>query len=1673
MFRGFFQLGGTEIINSARTEAYVAHELAGFGLKGCSACVDINQALGVPKYESPVVDDAPWVDPQSAATQGFYGFYPLELTGSLDDTTTSGVTESILDGGFINSPRAGTREMRYRGIMIARDRLALHAGMTWLKAALHPAPCDIHGGSCTGAVACMYAACPEFDLCYEDLASAAVSVPTGSVSVTTPYDFMTSSTALVQGQFRIPVTDGFITRWSGDRFNDYGPIVSRRTNVVTNPSFTTDVAGWTGVGRGLLRIDQGGVDNGPFLRTGSLPPVFSSGFETPSGTTTIAQNVDTNPSFETSAATAELRRNLVQNPGNTIVNSFLTATRSTSVAAGGYTRFTITDALAADMAQRGSTAVYTGASAIPVEAGASYFVSAEVRSSTAATFMRGYVQFADAAGVLLGGSYPLSTVAVNAAVFNTVAGVIVAPATATRAMISIGYSGVTARAIGETFDIRNLFMEKSTVATTFFDGTTQPRLRTNLALKPYGTWPSNNAALLPVVADTAFVRRPGTTSARSGPTATMIDILGGGVISIYNMGGTGASINVNPSVVPGATYTASVWYAANFANPRVQMNYQWFDAASVAVGSQVNQTITGTTTPANTWARHTLTLPPAPAGAAYVRFSMLVTRGATELTTATDLAWLQDALVEQAPVAREYFDGNMAAVANIAQAWAGTALASLSYTYDTDFTPAWSGTANASASIMRGAAPTGVIMGNGVVIQSSAWATQPGKKSARLTNVANASSTLIVGTLGAGYAAVLIPGWTYTILATRWLAAPLTGTLSSTYAGRAALVAITPSVPGGITTSSPTILPNAAGAASLRWTFTVPADATAVTLRLGHGGGAGSGDVWWDDVAVVPGTYTGPYFDGAYPHPNPDFTTAWAGTPNASISVATAPAIAGVATNPANMISYQTTSSIGTVGTKSLIGVRTGPGVAWLGVKTPGAQAAPVQQSVTFKLRSTADTVAAISFRPIVTTAANEVILAAEESLQAGVTRTLSYTFVSSATAHTDPGLAVTIADGAIGDGIIIDDVVFDILNAPGTVKTATLDSAFGLLEASFAIRAVTSTTVTVEIRAAADGTLLGSRAVETTPDWQRFTVLANNGRAVYVSFTATQNFDLDQVMVESGHNGLPYFDGSTTPFEPFPESVHSGTYAMAWTEKVDGSESTMTWVMPGATSTPTTEQILELNEGCEPGWTATLLPLAGSISSGWFEYTVREPISAQVQAEPYERYFHDVVVTAGPTIVTEYAFSTGMAVEVEFTMVAGTPFAYGNTDELLEAIPMSTVPTFPINDTEACPVEDTAPVLDPDCPPLPKPPRPPAVPNVCVDPITTWQRYSYVIDADEVSGWSQMLPTVLLASGAAALRQVRVRFTPNPFEFPIASETRINRVTNPNVKTAADWKSIGGIEDETDNVGYGINLPDELKMLMRVKNKLEYAAPNTWGVLNGAAGHNLVTAGTVVDAGMYVATYGPTLRGRMRVTFRDAANAAVSTVYGTPKYIPARDSKGRDVWTRFTLPKLTVPAGAVRAELVVTNYDELPKGWFSIDATGASIEVRQSTDTSSAAKSYFDGNTKDGAGRVYSWLGTPGLSQSSAVYSAIDPCGWCSEFILSYLPANSELTVDGLTRSAYTTLTNGAIKQASHLLYATNGAPMSWPSLSCGIQYVMSVDVPQGTQPNLKVSLALTRQES
>jgi hypothetical protein len=181
-----------------------------------------------------------------------------------------------------------------------------------------------------------------------------------------------------------------------------------------------------------------------------------------------------------------------------------------------------------------------------------------------------------------------------------------------------------------------------------------------------------------------------------------------------------------------------------------------------------------------------------------------------------------------------------------------------------DFTYNWVAGANASASQQKALSVVNTPGGNCAPIQSTNWA-KNGSKSLRIIPTSKGAALDT-------YARIeLLPqlaeGKTYTIFGTLRLATPQTGGTSGISQGRNLFLDINGAGGGtrsyGYTAQSP----NVAGEYEHRMTFTVPAVSGAPVLSLGVRlyNGTSAGEVYWDSLMLVEGTYTGSYVDGDFP----------------------------------------------------------------------------------------------------------------------------------------------------------------------------------------------------------------------------------------------------------------------------------------------------------------------------------------------------------------------------------------------------------------------------------------------------------------------------------------------------------------------------------------------------------------------------------------------------------------------------------------------------------------------------------------------------------------------------------------------------------------------------------------------------------------------------------------
>lgn len=152
MFTGYFSLGGNEVGNNARAIGYARTSDCPIMWHRGETCDNLAEALHDNVYEYQFIDQAPWYDPDDPDVTGrFLGLYVVSISGLSDSTRAATVTEKNTDGAQVSGYRHTSREVRVRAFLTARGMDALEAGMTWLRNALEPNACGMHGNVDCGA----------------------------------------------------------------------------------------------------------------------------------------------------------------------------------------------------------------------------------------------------------------------------------------------------------------------------------------------------------------------------------------------------------------------------------------------------------------------------------------------------------------------------------------------------------------------------------------------------------------------------------------------------------------------------------------------------------------------------------------------------------------------------------------------------------------------------------------------------------------------------------------------------------------------------------------------------------------------------------------------------------------------------------------------------------------------------------------------------------------------------------------------------------------------------------------------------------------------------------------------------------------------------------------------------------------------------------------------------------------------------------------------------------------------------------------------------------------------------------------------------------------------------------------------------------------------------------
>lgn len=302
MFEGYLELGGNEIVNSARSAGYLASGDCPSNWIVCPPCDGILDAAGGLPYTLANIADAPWYDEQEEASHRFLGVHALSIEGLMDSTRTASIAEGIVDGGVIGQVRHAVRQSRVRVLLSALGEDALESGLAWLKAALDPEYCGIHGSSCGATDSCFFIACPPsrseitslLPIWNTPVINLALnpSMETAGPAVVVATNLATNPSFETAGSSSVIVTATNLA--TNPSFEVIGNDKEVRRNLLLNPSLATVLTNWQfdGAARGVTTVvdtvaKAARFDN-PTAWTGGVCVAFHAPVAVPSSAALVA-----------------------------------------------------------------------------------------------------------------------------------------------------------------------------------------------------------------------------------------------------------------------------------------------------------------------------------------------------------------------------------------------------------------------------------------------------------------------------------------------------------------------------------------------------------------------------------------------------------------------------------------------------------------------------------------------------------------------------------------------------------------------------------------------------------------------------------------------------------------------------------------------------------------------------------------------------------------------------------------------------------------------------------------------------------------------------------------------------------------------------------------------------------------------------------------------------------------------------------------------------------------------------------------------------------------------------------------------------------------------------------------------------------------------------------------
>ncbi|WP_328434592.1 hypothetical protein [Streptomyces sp. NBC_00425] len=160
----YVTLGGVEIVNHVRLNAYLDAESVGSPLTSATACVcptltsaNLSEDTA---YTKPAEDPAPWYDAAVPESTEFAGVLLLSIEGLDENPVKRSVTNAISGGGVLGPARVLPRTLVFTAVLLGSTCCGVEYGLHWLTEALQGCAGNECDGDCMEILSC----CPDEEL---------------------------------------------------------------------------------------------------------------------------------------------------------------------------------------------------------------------------------------------------------------------------------------------------------------------------------------------------------------------------------------------------------------------------------------------------------------------------------------------------------------------------------------------------------------------------------------------------------------------------------------------------------------------------------------------------------------------------------------------------------------------------------------------------------------------------------------------------------------------------------------------------------------------------------------------------------------------------------------------------------------------------------------------------------------------------------------------------------------------------------------------------------------------------------------------------------------------------------------------------------------------------------------------------------------------------------------------------------------------------------------------------------------------------------------------------------------------------------------------------------------------------------------------------------------------